>query len=251
MTGLSWTKELRWLYVRKRAVLTVLVLSCAFGAFRHFHAPDEASAAAIALFVSLIVSAWMGVRVWSVLGGFLYNRLRALKDRLAPLECRLDRLIIASGQDPEQYEGEDKPSNPSSWSAKVDILLFSFAVRFSPGFLFTAVYDFLLAYIEWRTGILGMRVDLAGFYLLVGCLGTILFVWGMVYQWLTLHNAERKVKLYEEIVVLLENGQATQAIEIAKARDNGRTQQTYERKLRFYEQIERWIYRWVGVPTPA
>ena len=227
-----------------------MVLSCAFGAFRHFHAPDEVSAVAIALFVSLIVPAWMGVRVWSVLGGFLYNRLCALKDRLAPLQCRLDRLIIASGQDPEQYEGEDKPSNPSSWSAKVDILLFSSAVGFSPGFLVLAVHEFLLAYIEWRTGIFGMRADSAGLYLSVGCLGTILFVWGVAYQWRTLCKAERKVKLYEEIVVLVENGQATQAIEIAKARDNGRTQQNYERMLRFYEQIEQqWIYRWVGVPT--
>ena len=239
----NWKEEAELFLVKRRVVIIGLIISAVAGALRFSHTPEEASAVAVAYFVSFVLGVWIGTRIWLALDKLLSREFRALRDRLASVEDRLDQFLIASGRGPQQYE---EGARRRSWSQKTDIFLFSLAVRTSPICFLVATHNFFLAYIEWRTGILSASADFTALYFWLGCCAATIFVWGTVHKWLGILNARKTVGSLEKTLDLLESGAP-----IASVVTDRKTQEVYEKKLGFYEQIERLVYQWVGVKVPA
>ena len=240
---LDWKIEAGSFLLKKRVVAAALAIAVVAGAFRFSYRPEEASAVAVAYFVSSILGVWMGARVWLMLDKLLSREFRSLRDRLASVEDRLGQFMTASGKDPQRYGAGTRRQ---SWSQRAEICLFSLAVKSSPVGLLMASQNFLLAYVEWRTGVLSMNTDFTAFYFYVGCLMATIFVWGTLHQWFSILNARKTVGALESMLDGLESGTPMTVMVTDR-----KPQEVYEKKLGFYEQIERLVYQWIGVRVPV
>lgn len=239
----DWKKEIALFHIRKRVIVACTTIAALFGVMRYFYTPEEASAVAVAYFVSLIFCLWVSTRIWLALDGVLSQWFRALWVRFESIESRLDQIIITSGGAPQQYGGGKQQR---SWSQKIDIAFFYISVKVSPVCFVVAIYNLFVAYLEWRTGIFSTIGDSTALYFWLGCLAMNLFVFGVGYQLITIWEVRKKVELWEETMDRLES----EPLAIRDAINRGGPK-VYERKLGFYEQVERWVYKWVVVRVPA